>query len=106
MLVVFLSEIPWAELLTDEQTCDKKLGILTDVINFGLNIIMSERSIRVHPSDRPWMNIQLKTLINRRQKAFALGNMHHFKILRNKVIVKENDVVSCIIKIKSATCIV
>ncbi|CAB4024558.1 Hypothetical predicted protein [Paramuricea clavata] len=46
---------------------------------------MPERSIKVHPNDRPWVNSNLKSLINRRQKAFASGNVTLFKMLRNKV---------------------
>lgn len=53
----FLLKVPWAELSTDQQSCDEKLGIFNDIINFGLNTIMPEQSIRVHPSDRPWLTV-------------------------------------------------
>jgi hypothetical protein len=36
-------------------------------------------------NDRPWMNNNLRTLINKRQKAFAQGNQTLYKMLRNKV---------------------
>ncbi|CAH3022045.1 unnamed protein product [Porites evermanni] len=46
---------------------------------------MPERSTKVYVIDRPWLSVQLKQLIARRQKAFASGNHYLFKILRNKV---------------------
>ena len=62
-----------------------KLAAITRVINFGLDTIMSERSVRVHQLDRPWLNPDLKQLIHKRQKAFSPGNTQPFKLLRNKV---------------------
>ena len=46
---------------------------------------MPERSIKVHQTDKPWMNANLKQLIKRRQKAFSLGDVFLYKLLRNKV---------------------
>ena len=81
----FLLQVPWPDLLSHDQSCDDKLSILTEIVNYGLDTIMPERSIRVHETDRPWMNSQLKSLIARRQKAFTSGNELLFKLLRNKV---------------------
>ena len=81
----FLMEVPWSNLLSSEQTCEGKLSLLTEVINYGLDTIMPVRSIKIHETDRPWVSTQLKQLITRRQKAFASGNQPLFKILRNKV---------------------
>ena len=39
----------------------------------------------MHHNDRPWVNSSLKSLINRRQKALASGDITLFKLLRNKV---------------------
>ncbi|CAB4037312.1 Hypothetical predicted protein, partial [Paramuricea clavata] len=77
-------EIPW-DILSSIPSNDQKLYFLTSIINYGLNLIMPERSIKVHPNDRPWVNSNLKSLINRRQKAFASDNVTLFKMLRNKV---------------------
>ena len=81
----YLQEIPWTDLFSTEQSCDEKLSTMTQIISYGLNVIMPERSIRVHATDRPWMNSNLKSLIAHRQKAFTSGNEHLFKLLRNKV---------------------
>ena len=81
----FLYQVPWSGLFSQDQSSEDKLRILTEVINFGLNTIMPERSVRVHETDRPWLTSQLKALIARRQKAFSSGNELLYKMLRNKV---------------------
>ncbi|KAL9960493.1 hypothetical protein ACROYT_G033961 [Oculina patagonica] len=81
----FLHQVPWSGLFSQDQSSEDKLRILTEVINFGLNTIMPERSVTVHETDRPWLTSQLKALIARRQKAFASGNELLYKMLRNKV---------------------
>ena len=81
----FLMEVPLSSLLSSDQSCAGKLSLLTEVINYGLDTIMPVRSITIHETDRPWVSLQLKQLIIRRQKAFTSGNLPLFKILRNKV---------------------
>ena len=81
----FLLNIPWENTLSSLRSSDDKLTTFTEIINYGLNTIMPERSIKVNPNDRPWMTSHLKRLILQRQKAFALGNNFMFKLLRNKV---------------------
>lgn len=81
----FLQQVPWLELFSNYQTCEEKLKVLTDIINYGLNTIMPEQSIKMHENDRPWLNTRLKKLINSRQKAFSSGNRVLYKMLRNKV---------------------
>ena len=81
----FLLEIPWSSLLSSDQSCEGKLSLLIEVINYGLDTIMPVRSIKIHETDRPWVSTHLKQLIIRRQKAFSSGNQPLFKILRNKV---------------------
>ncbi|CAB4005807.1 Hypothetical predicted protein, partial [Paramuricea clavata] len=81
----FLQQVPWSDLFSPAQSSEDKLNILTDIINFGLNTIMPVSTIKIHESDRPRMNTNLKQLISRRQKAFTSGNNPLYKILRNKV---------------------
>ncbi len=67
------------------QSCDDKLSFVTEVINYGLNIIMPERRIKVYANDCPWMTQGLKRLILQRQKAFSTSKMVLFRLLQNKV---------------------
>ena len=59
----FLQQVLWSDLFFPAQSSEDKLNILTDIINFGLNTIMPVSTIKIHESDRPWMNTNLKQLI-------------------------------------------
>ncbi len=54
------TNIPWENILSSQQSSDDKLTLFTKIIHYGLNTIMSERSVKVHENDRPWMNSTLK----------------------------------------------
>ena len=81
----YLSNIPWANLLSDDKSCEERLALFTCIIDLGLNILMPKKSVRVYPTDRPWINAEIKSLILKRQKAFNSGNLIDFKKLLNKV---------------------
>lgn len=70
--------------------------ICTDINNRGLDILIPVKSIGIHPSNHPWLNIHSKSLINRRQKA-----CYHFRILRNIFSGERKLCRHCIIKINS-----
>ena len=80
----YLQEIP-LDILSSISSIDQKLYFMTRIINYGLDLIMPEFSVKIHSNDRSWINSSLKSLINRRQKALASGNVTLFKLLRNKV---------------------
>ena len=82
---ISLSNIPWANFLSDDKSGEEKLATFTDIIDTGLNILMPDKSVRVYPTDLPGMNAEIKSLIQKRQKAFNSGNLIDFKKLRNKV---------------------
>ena len=81
----YLSNIPWANLLCDDKSCEEKLALFTDIIDLGLNILTPKKSVRVYPTERSWINAEIKSLIQKRLKAFNSGNLIDFKKLRNKV---------------------
>ena len=51
----------------------------------GYNILMSEKRVKIHRNDPPWISEELKHLITMRQRAFSPGNNVMFKFYRNKV---------------------
>ncbi len=80
----YLTNIPWESMLPLYQSCDDKLSFVTEVINYGLNIITPERRIKVYANDCPWITQGLKRLILQRQEAFSTGKMVLFRLLRKK----------------------
>ena len=81
----YLLEIPWDAVLSENESCDDKPAAVTQIINYGLDAIMPVRSVKVHQTDRPWLNADLKRLIQKRQQAFSSGDTFLFRLLRNKV---------------------
>ncbi len=81
----FFCEIPWNLLITPESTCEQNLDSLTNIINYGLNTLAPLKTVKILKNDRPWMNSNLKSLIHKRQRAFAQNNEVLYKQLRNKV---------------------
>ena len=79
----FFLHVPWS--LSYYQLCERNLGISTKILNFGLDTTMPVRSVRVHETDRPWLNSHLKVRIARHQKSFASGNTIIYRLLGNKV---------------------
>ena len=44
------------------------------------------RSVKLHPTDKPWMTVEIKDAIKKRQRAWATGSSHLYYLYRNKVI--------------------
>ena len=82
----FFQQVLWTDLLSLVQSSEEKLNMFTNVINVGLNTIMPVSTIKIHESDRPWMNTNLKQLIVRRQKAFTSGNESLYKVAESFII--------------------
>ena len=83
----YLSSIDWTLILSPLDTCENMWSVLHEVVHSGLDPIMPEKQIRIHPADAPWRNQKLKSLIFNRQKAFNAHGVHspQFKYYRNCV---------------------
>ena len=83
----YLSKVDWSLVCGPSDNCESMWTSFHEIVHSGLNIIMPEKQIRIHPTDAPWMNQKLKSLILRRQKAFHMHGLHspQFKYLRNCV---------------------
>ena len=97
----FLSGVPWDFMVSSIRSCEENLNNFTCIINYALDILTPLKAVVKNHNDRLWMNNNLRSLINIRKKAFAKGNQTLYKMLRNKVIVPEKGVASCIMKIRS-----
>ena len=98
----FLSEVPWDFMVSCNRSCEENLNNFTCIINYALDTLTPLKAVVTNHNDRPWMNNNLRTLINKRQKAFAQGNQTRFtKCYETKLIFPEKGVASCIMKIRS-----
>jgi hypothetical protein len=81
----FLSEVPWDFMVSSNRSCEENVNNFTCIINYALDTLTPLKAVLTNDNDRPWVNNNLRTLINKRQKAFAQGNQTLYKMLRSKV---------------------
>ena len=51
----------------------------------AINIYFPAKSVKLHPTDKPWMSVEIKSLILERQRAYHSGSNDRWRLLRNKV---------------------
>ena len=51
----------------------------------AINIYFPAKSVKIHPTDKPWMSAEIKSLILERQRAYHSGSNEKWRLLRNKV---------------------
>ena len=83
----YLTKIDWSLVCGPLDTCESMWTSFHELVHSGLDIIMPEKQIRIHPTDAPWMTQKLKSLILSRQKAFHVHGAYspQFKHYRNRV---------------------
>ena len=81
----YLEKVDVPALLDNVSTCTEKTKLFETIVNTGLDLILPLRSKTVHLNDPPWVNLILKNLIKRCQRALSKGDSSEFRILRNRV---------------------
>ena len=66
----FFGEIHWDFVINPDFTCEQNLTNFTDIVNYGLNCLAPLKAVKVRMNDRPWMNSNLKRLIQK----YCIGN--------------------------------
>jgi len=82
----YLNSIDW--IVIDElDTCNEKCELFNNLAHIGLDSITPLKEIRINTADAPWMTQKIKTLIQKRQKAFCNDgkNSITYKYYRNAV---------------------
>ncbi|XP_030853882.1 uncharacterized protein LOC100889248 [Strongylocentrotus purpuratus] len=68
----------------DENDVERKCEHFYNELNTAINLYFQCKTIRLHATDKPWMTVGVKGLINQRQTAFH-NNSSNQNNLRNKV---------------------
>ena len=64
---------------------DDKVNEFTSIIVRKLDELLPKRTVRIHPSDKPWMTPRIKLEIKARQKAYTSGDNAKYEMLCRKV---------------------
>ncbi len=80
----WIQSVDWHTILQDKST-QEKANVFYDMLDQAMTTCFPEKKTRGHSNDKNWITPYIKTLIRKRQKAFASGNVHEWRTLRNKV---------------------
>ena len=69
----------------DAHSVDEKLRLLTAILIRHLDDTLPKRSVRMHSTNKPWMTPHIKNELKARQRAYATGDISHYKKLCDKV---------------------
>ena len=58
----------WDLFLDNECSLDKQVDIITDYVNFCIELTIPRKVIRVFPNNKPWFTSELKDLIKQKKK--------------------------------------
>ena len=64
---------------------EERVNSFTSNISLAMNNFFPLKTVKLHPSDKPWMTAHLKNLIKSRQRAFHSGNTNLWCHYRDKV---------------------
>ena len=81
----YLEEVDINTLVNDQISCEKKAEIFELIIKIGFDMLLPIKSKVKVSNEPPWMTQALRSLIHRRQKALANGDLMTFRSLRNQV---------------------
>ena len=79
-----LNQEEWEDVLSAEDFDDKVLAF-NSIIKNAVDDTMPLKTVRVHPSDKPWMTPQIKVLIRDRQRAYTRGDQGKYNQLKAKI---------------------
>ena len=71
----------WSDVYAVEEI-DEKVKVFTSIMLTIMDETIPERTVRMHPSDKPWMTSFIKTKIKTRQRAFSRNDLEQYEQLR------------------------
>ena len=85
LITLRLNNENWNEIFT-AQNIHLIVKLFSQTLLDILNETVPVRKIWMHPSDKPWMTLYIKSEIKRRQRAFAADDMQNYQALKLKVM--------------------
>ena len=70
-------------------SCSEKLDAFQSLLNYAIDLFFPLRKSKQHPNDKPWITLELRSLIQQRQQAMGKDPVA-FRKLRNNVNRRNN----------------
>ena len=67
-------------------TCQEQFNLFHSTLTDAINSCLPVRSVKLHPTDKPWMTAEIKDAIKKRQRAWVNSRSLQYNMYRNKVI--------------------
>jgi len=83
-LAYAINSIP-CQVMYSMNDCKKQADFFNDRINTAVEQTVSVCTVKISSSDRPWITPYFKTLVAKRGRAFAHGDLTLYRCLRNRV---------------------
>ena len=83
-LEIKLSKTAW-DAVYEAEDADDEVSIFNGVVTQALDGCLPLKTIRIHPTDKPWMTPSIKAEIKLRQRAFICRNMAQYNLMCAKV---------------------
>jgi hypothetical protein len=83
-LISTLKVVNWTSLYR-LNSCKDQLSAFLPVVVGACNSCLPMRSVKLHPSDKPWIISDIKVSVKKRQKAWVKGDSQLYKFYRKKV---------------------
>ena len=71
----------------DSLPVDSLTSLFSDDLRNAINTYFPAKSVKLHPTDKPWMSAEIKSLTLKRQRAYHSGSNDRWRLLRNKVCI-------------------
>ena len=71
----------------DSLSVDSLTSSFSDDLCNAISIYFPAKGVKLHPTDKPWMSAEIKSLILVRQRAYHSGSNDRWRPLRNKVCI-------------------
>ena len=79
-----ITTVNWVAFLQSASDLDSCASLFFESLKYVLDICFPIKSVRLRPSDPPWLKPGLKILINERDKAWSNGQRAKYLRLREK----------------------
>lgn len=81
----------WDIFVNTSKNLEELTSVVTDYIRFCVDCIIPEKTFRVFPNDKPWVNKELKGALHRKRRAFEQGDRLKMKAIQKEIRQITND---------------
>lgn len=75
----------WDIFVNTSKNLEELTSVVTDYIRFCVDCIIPEKTFRVFPNDKPWVDKEFKVALHRKRRAFEQGDRLKMKAIQKEI---------------------